>query len=293
MIRYAVRNNNLCSKDCLCVYVCPTGASNTENNVIDVKKCIGCGRCVDACSAKAIALIPTYCVDIEKVDDEIWEVLSAIFKSKAYQECIAHRMSGKLFRAIELSNRIMAEDIIREAGYLLPQGKNAKEFFEYVKKEHSFCRNTVNSIAKNLDQSQELESFLFQHNNVTIDINNNNYNSTVYPIITETSKADVIVTENKTLVTATIIKEPAVKVWAKMNEMDSATLGEETNIDEGLDLEDIKTTVGQKQTNVSKEQEEIDVQYRCRVCGYIHRNTVAMDFICPICCQDASVFEKC
>ena len=41
--KYAVRNLALCTKDCLCLYVCPTGASDTEDSIIDVCKCIGCG----------------------------------------------------------------------------------------------------------------------------------------------------------------------------------------------------------------------------------------------------------
>ena len=32
----AVRNLRLCTKDCLCLYVCPTGATDTENSIIDV-----------------------------------------------------------------------------------------------------------------------------------------------------------------------------------------------------------------------------------------------------------------
>ena len=47
--KYAVRNLRLCTKDCLCLYVCPTGATDTENSIIDVKKCVGCGACADAC----------------------------------------------------------------------------------------------------------------------------------------------------------------------------------------------------------------------------------------------------
>ena len=43
--KVAVRNVRLCEKDCLCLYVCPTGASDTENSVIDTEKCIGCGAC--------------------------------------------------------------------------------------------------------------------------------------------------------------------------------------------------------------------------------------------------------
>ncbi len=38
--RYAVGNIRFCEKDCLCLYVCPTGTSDTENSVIDVEKCI-------------------------------------------------------------------------------------------------------------------------------------------------------------------------------------------------------------------------------------------------------------
>ena len=43
--KYAVRNLRLCTKDCLCLYVCPTGATDTENSIIDANKCIGCGKC--------------------------------------------------------------------------------------------------------------------------------------------------------------------------------------------------------------------------------------------------------
>ena len=42
--KYAVRNLRLCTKDCLCLYVCPTGATDTENSVIDPEKCIGCAK---------------------------------------------------------------------------------------------------------------------------------------------------------------------------------------------------------------------------------------------------------
>ena len=50
----AVRNLRLCTKDCLCLYVCPTGATDTENSIIDTGKCIGCGVCRDNCRPHAI-----------------------------------------------------------------------------------------------------------------------------------------------------------------------------------------------------------------------------------------------
>ena len=53
--KYAVRNLRLCTKDCLCLYVCPTGATDTEDSVIDVSKCIGCGARAEACSSSAIS----------------------------------------------------------------------------------------------------------------------------------------------------------------------------------------------------------------------------------------------
>ena len=54
--KYAVRNIRFCEKDCLCLYVCPTGASDTENSVIDVEKCIGCGACARACPRRIIRM---------------------------------------------------------------------------------------------------------------------------------------------------------------------------------------------------------------------------------------------
>ena len=39
---HAVRNIRLCTKDCLCLYVCPTGATDTETGQVDASKCIGC-----------------------------------------------------------------------------------------------------------------------------------------------------------------------------------------------------------------------------------------------------------
>ena len=55
---HAYRNLKLCSKDCLCLFVCPTGATNNETGQIDFEKCIGCGACAAACPARAITMLP-------------------------------------------------------------------------------------------------------------------------------------------------------------------------------------------------------------------------------------------
>ncbi len=35
---HAYRNIKLCTKDCLCLFVCPVGAIDTENGQIDFEK---------------------------------------------------------------------------------------------------------------------------------------------------------------------------------------------------------------------------------------------------------------
>ncbi len=121
---YAVRNISLCTKDCLCLYVCPTGASDTEDSIIDKTKCVGCGACANACPSKAISLVPTAYPPQQKHDAEVLKAMNLLFASKVQQEKIAANLSNKLAKAVARSNRIMAEDIIREAGYMLPQSAN-------------------------------------------------------------------------------------------------------------------------------------------------------------------------
>lgn len=128
--KYAVRNIRLCTKDCLCLYVCPTGASDTENSIIDVEKCIGCGDCADACPSGAISMVPVEYPEQQPKTEAVVGAMNVLLRSKSEQENIAAGLPGKLAKAIEKSNRIMAEDIVREAGYMLPQSQNTVDFLQ-------------------------------------------------------------------------------------------------------------------------------------------------------------------
>ncbi len=134
--QYAVRNLRLCTKDCLCLYVCPTGATDTENSVIDREKCIGCGACANACPSKAISMVPVEMPLPQEKSQAVVQVLSNLVEQKSQTEQTARQIAAastsdtlsRLMGAISCSSRVMSEDLMREANYMLPQSENAYEF---------------------------------------------------------------------------------------------------------------------------------------------------------------------
>ena len=133
----AVRNLRICSKDCLCLFVCPTGATDTETGQIDFEKCIGCGACSKACPSGAISMVPYKYPKQQEKDNEVTEKKKKIISSKVEQEQIAKYVyeNGSeeeklLAKIIMKSNRLITEDLYREAGYMLPQSNNTKKFLE-------------------------------------------------------------------------------------------------------------------------------------------------------------------
>lgn len=136
---HAVRNGRLCTKDCLCLYVCPTGATDTETGQIDASKCIsGCRVCVDACPSHAISLVPDEFPPQQDKSKALVAALLELSKSKSEQELIAKTIAkdsddpviSQLAKALAESSRVQTEDLLREAGYMLPQSNNVREFLK-------------------------------------------------------------------------------------------------------------------------------------------------------------------
>ncbi len=152
---HAVRNIRLCTKDCICLFVCPTGATDTETGQIDASKCLdGCRLCVDACPSHAIFLLPkNYAQKPEKSRVVVGE-LRAIARSKAKQEKLALEIASstsdsvvkQIATTIARSNRILQEDLYRESGFMLPQDSVTKTFLKEQlekNKDKDFPREAV------------------------------------------------------------------------------------------------------------------------------------------------------
>lgn len=155
--KYAVRNLRLCTKDCLCLYVCPTGATDTENSIIDVNKCIGCGACADACPSSAISMVPKNCPPQQKKEDHVVEALRGLIQSKAQAECIAAELPDALSVAVEKSSRLMAEDLCREAGFMLPQSGNTKQFLDTIRSYPDIPQEEVEFLLKSIHFNEKTE----------------------------------------------------------------------------------------------------------------------------------------
>ena len=134
----AVRNIRLCTKDCLCLYVCPYGATDTEDSIIDINKCVGCGICAQACPSGAISMVPVEFPPQQSKTDEVKVTLNELAQNKSDGEKMARQVADttdgeglrRLMNAVAKSERLIAEDIVRESGFMLPQSNNVHELLE-------------------------------------------------------------------------------------------------------------------------------------------------------------------
>ena len=142
MKEIAVRNLRLCTKDCLCLYVCPVGATDTENSIIDVEKCLGCGVCARACPSGAISMVPAEYPPQQKKTEAVTGPSFALAEGKARQgkDCPSAGETAetdglyRLMTAFEKSVRLVNEDLLRESGYMLPQSANARQLLKELVK---------------------------------------------------------------------------------------------------------------------------------------------------------------
>ena len=134
---YASRNLAKCTKDCLCLFVCPTGATDTETGQIDSSRCLdGCRLCVDACPSHAIFLVmdnyPEPAPKNAELADKLLKQCAGKYSQEKAAESIADASAKdspgqkKLAEALSRSFRIVAEDCVREAGFMLPQCEKVK-----------------------------------------------------------------------------------------------------------------------------------------------------------------------
>lgn len=127
---YASRNISLCTKDCLCLFICPTGATDTENGQIDKTQCIdGCRMCVDSCPSHAISLMFEEYPEPKAKDPLLRGSMLTLLEKKSSVEALAAGLyesssdpgAQKLAKALQRSFRILGEDCAREGGFMLPQ----------------------------------------------------------------------------------------------------------------------------------------------------------------------------
>ena len=136
----ASRNLRLCTKDCMCLFVCPTGATDTESGQIDASKCLdGCRLCVDACPGGAIYLVPRNYPKPQPKGEDVVKALFALAESKVKTRALANGLGDDYplaRKALDFSLEVLAEDCVREGGYMLPQSAVTKEFLKDLKERY-------------------------------------------------------------------------------------------------------------------------------------------------------------
>ena len=151
---HAYRNIKLCIKDCLCLFVCPTGATNNETGQIDFSKCIGCGACAAACPSRAITMLPNVMPAIQPKNKEVLAKIDELINKKINEIKIlkyllekSNEEEQKLFKALIHSNTVIIEELFRESKYMIPQSNKSIELLNKLKSNPEI-ENTVIQLLK-------------------------------------------------------------------------------------------------------------------------------------------------
>ena len=92
--------------------------------------------------------------------------MRGLIQSKAKVEMMASQLPDTLSVAIEKSSRLMAEDLNREAGFMLPQSENTREFLESIKSYPDIAVDVVEILLKTIDFYEKMEEKKMENGNV-------------------------------------------------------------------------------------------------------------------------------
>ena len=160
MSSHAYRNLKLCTKDCLCLFVCPTGATNNETGQIDFSKCIGCGACAQACPSRAITMLPNVMPKIQPKSKEVVDKLFKIADNKIKEIQILKSLlteeeseENKLIKALIHSNKVVIEDLMRESLFMIPEAPKSHELLIRLSKNPE-VQDIANKLLEKLEVNE-------------------------------------------------------------------------------------------------------------------------------------------
>lgn len=93
------------------------------------------------------------------------EVIRALFKVANTKMDAINQLKGminlsssedekRLYKALIHANKVIIEDLMREAGYMLPESKNTHEFLEELKKTTPQQEDTIQQLLNKLEVNE-------------------------------------------------------------------------------------------------------------------------------------------